>query len=187
MEKENKPNNDALIAAMQCAWQDHHHARNQTWKVLQMEAVLGAGLVTVDVQFGLPLATSAAAILVIVSSIVGIVITLRHRELERRKFIHIMNCEEELGLHRNDILPLKGEAILDLGVDSSEYETRQKRRPKEEIVHSSEVAIPSIIRLWDIILLWKGNTSLFILRMHVALGVFSAIIMILRIINGPII
>ncbi|MBW2737280.1 MAG: hypothetical protein JRE64_00235, partial [Deltaproteobacteria bacterium] len=46
----NDPDKESVIAAMDQAWRDHHHARDQTWKALQIEAVLGAGLVTVDAQ-----------------------------------------------------------------------------------------------------------------------------------------
>jgi hypothetical protein len=177
-------NSDALIAAMQAAWADHHHARDQTWKTLQMEAVLAAGLVTVDVQFHTPVATGIAALLVIIAALAGFMITLRHRELERRKFIHIMNCEEELALHRRDILPLTTEAMLALGVNNDEYAARHTREPTEETVASSEVSVPKGICLSDIPRFWKGSTSLFILRMHVALMAFSVVVFVARIIRG---
>ena len=60
-----KPDNETVRLAMELAWRDHHHARDQTWKAVQMEAVLGAGLVTVDAQFGNTIATFAAATLVV--------------------------------------------------------------------------------------------------------------------------
>ncbi|MBN2009645.1 hypothetical protein JW960_09910 [candidate division KSB1 bacterium] len=176
--------NDALIAAMQAAWTDHHHARDQTWKVLQMEAVLGAGLVTVDAQFGLPIATVVAAALVVISSIAGISITLRHRGLERRKFIHIMNCEEELGLHRDNIIPLTKAGCTDLNVDRDEYEQRCDRQPTVDVIASSAVGIPGHIKVLDIFKIWKANTSLFILRMHVAIAVFAIVLMLARIMTG---
>jgi len=90
---------------MELAWRDHHHARDQTWKAVQIVAVLGAGLVTVDAQFGNPVATDAAAILVVLVAFFGILISLHHRKLECRKFVHLMNCEEHLGLRRKDLIP----------------------------------------------------------------------------------
>lgn len=95
---------ESIRLAMDQAWRDHHHARDQTWKAVQMEAVLAAGLVTVDAQFHNALATTAAGALVFLASIFGIWISLHHRKLEIRKFTHIMNCEEALGLHRPDLI-----------------------------------------------------------------------------------
>ncbi len=42
---------ESIRLAMDQAWRDHHHARDQTWKALQIVVVLGAGLVTVDFNF----------------------------------------------------------------------------------------------------------------------------------------
>ncbi len=169
---------------MQAAWKDHHHARDQTWKTLQMEAVLAAGLVTVDAKFGIPLATIVTALLVIIASLAGVMITLRHRELEQRKFIHIMNCEEELGLHRIDILPLKREAIEELGIEEDHYEKRNVRVPNDDVIKTSAVGILDKINFVDVFFFWKANTSLFILRMHLAIALFSLVLMIVRIYTG---
>ena len=40
----------SLEAAMQSAWKDHHHARDQTWKGLQMEALLAIALIGIDLR-----------------------------------------------------------------------------------------------------------------------------------------
>ena len=74
-----EPKEDDIRAAMDQAWRDHHHARDQTWKALQMVAVLAAGVVGVDAQFEKPHATLAAAVLTIVGAAFGIAVTLRHR------------------------------------------------------------------------------------------------------------
>jgi hypothetical protein len=86
------------------AWRDHHHARDQTWKAVQMEAVLAAGLVTLDVQFHSVVATTLMGVLVVLSTLSGILISLHHRGVERRKFEHILNCEEALGLHGPNLI-----------------------------------------------------------------------------------
>lgn len=31
------PKNESVRIAMDQAWRDHHHARNQTWRALQMD------------------------------------------------------------------------------------------------------------------------------------------------------
>ena len=107
-----KPSDESLMKAMELAWRDHHHARDQTWKTVQIVAVLGAGLLSIDFAYENLIATRFAAILVILAAAFGVGITWNHRKLEIRKFIHIMNCEELLGLHRDDIIP------LDAGDDS---------------------------------------------------------------------
>jgi len=91
----------SLEVAMELAWQDHHHARNQTWEALRIEALLAVALIGLDatrlVNSSIP---SIGSILLFLLSISGIMITLHHRELERRKFRHIMHCEEALGLRK---------------------------------------------------------------------------------------
>ena len=95
---------DSIRIAMDQAWRDHHHARDQTWKALQIEALLAAGLVSIDVQFGSASATLAAGVLVVIASASGVLISLHHRKLEVRKITHVWNCEEALGLHRSDLI-----------------------------------------------------------------------------------
>ena len=53
-----EPSEESLISTIECAWQDHHHMRDQTWKTLQMEAVLVAAVVAVEFKYGQLLTTS---------------------------------------------------------------------------------------------------------------------------------
>ena len=106
------PTENILLKAMELAWKDHHHARDQTWKSLQIVAIFGAGMLTISINDKGYLATICSSILVIIAAIFGILVTWNHRTLERRKFIHLMNCEELLGLHRNDLIPLDPEQKL---------------------------------------------------------------------------
>ena len=69
-----------------------------------MEAVLAAGLVSVDAQYHNPIATTTLAALVVVAAFFGTLISLHHRRLEIRKVTHILHCEEALGLHRTDLI-----------------------------------------------------------------------------------
>lgn len=91
----------SLELGMELAWQDHHHARNQTWEALKIEALLAVALIGIDVSkiinSSIPYIGS---ILLFLLSISGIMITLHHRELERRKFRHLMHCEDALGLRK---------------------------------------------------------------------------------------
>ena len=147
MEKHH-PEPESIRFAMDQAWRDHHHARDQTWKAVQAEIALAAGMVGVDVQFAKSGATIAAGALLLLATIFGMCISLHHRKLEIRKFKHIMNCEKALGLHRSDLI--------------------------------SDVALPRPIRIWDIFLIWKTNTALFILRMHFSIAVFAVLFVFFR-------
>ena len=91
----------SLEAAVAAAWRDHHHARDQTWKALQLEALLAIALIGVDLKAtegtlkNIPIVGSVLLFLVTIS---GMMLALHHRDLERRKFRHIMHCEDALGL-----------------------------------------------------------------------------------------
>ena len=157
MSSDEHPQPESVRAAMNAAWRDHHHARDQTWRSLQMVAVLGAGMVSVDVGYGSIVATAAAGVLVVLAAIFGIWITKNHRILERRKFIHIMNCEEWLGLHRDNLIPLKSHH------DGKEEEASCK-------VQDGWVDLPPPFSFWQVFNPWKHNTSLFIMRLYFARG-----------------
>jgi hypothetical protein len=167
VEKQKKPpSEESIRKAMELAWRDHHHARDQTWKTVQIVAILGAGLLTIDFKYENFVATVCAAILVIIAAAFGALITWNHRKLERRKFIHLMNCEEVLGLHRDDLIPLHP------GNDSI--------KSKDLLVQDSAVKVPEKFRLLDIVNPFKQNTALFILRMHLAIMIFAILIVALR-------
>jgi hypothetical protein len=145
-----QPDLESIRLAMDLAWRDHHHMREQTWRALQIEAALAAGLVGVDWQLQNIYVTIATGILVVIASTFGVLITLHHRRGEIRKFTHIVNCEEALGLHRKDLLP------------------------------PSTTEIPKPIRFIDAFNPWIQNTSAFILRMHIAILVFAALYLVGR-------
>jgi hypothetical protein len=143
---------ESIRQAMELAWRDHHHARDQTWKSLQIEAVLGAGLVSVDAQYHNAIATTAAGALVVIASLFGVLISLHHRKLEIRKFFHITNCERALGLHREGLLP------------------------------PETVMLPSELKLWHVFKLNVRNTAAFILRMHFAILLFAVLFVAARLV-----
>ncbi len=140
------PAPESLRAALDQAWRDHHHARDQTWRTVQIEAVLAAGLVSVDFQYESVTATGFAAALVVLASILGVLISLHHRELECRKFLHITNLERALELIRDDLIP------------------------------SSSISAPPKLKWWHIFDLRVLNTAAFILRMHAAILAFALVV-----------
>ena len=147
------PDKESIRLAMELAWRDHHHARDQTWKALQSEVALAVGLIGINWQIQNIYATALVGIIVLIAPYLGVLISLHHRKLEIRKFTHIINCEEALGLHRDDLLP------------------------------KATTQVPLPLRVTDVFRISVRNTAGFILRMHFAVGVFAAIFVITRIIE----
>ena len=97
--------NESIRKAMDEAWRDHRHTRDQTWKALQAEFALAVAVVGAAWENGSTVFIIGAAFLVFVICLCCIQISLRHRNsVELTKFRHILNCEEALGLHRNDLI-----------------------------------------------------------------------------------
>jgi hypothetical protein len=142
---------ESIQLAMELAWRDHHHMREQTWRSLEIESALAAGLVGIDWRIQNVGVTIATGILVVVAAIFGILITLHHRKGEIHKFTHIVNCEEALGLHDADLLP------------------------------AGTTNIPKPLRLIDAFDPRVQNTAAFILRMHIALLTFAVLYIVGRI------
>ncbi len=99
------PSEETLRKQVELEWQDHIHTRGQTWKALEIVAVLVIALIGLDWQVHNPWATTVFGAIVLLAACFGMAITLHHREVERRKFTHILNIEEKLGLHEPDLLP----------------------------------------------------------------------------------
>lgn len=133
-----EPDRESIRLAMDEAWRDHQHTRDQTWKALQIEFFLVAAVVGVNWQIQSLAVTIASGAVFLFVVLCGMQIPVGHRNrVELLKFRHIMNCEEALRLHRDDLI--------------------------------SCVKPPQRITLWDAFNPRKGNTALFILRMHLAI------------------
>jgi len=133
---------ESIRLAMDEAWRDHQHTREQTWKALQIEFALAAGTIGSTWSLDSLVAQILGALFVLLVTLCGIQITLRHRNrVEVTKFRHIMNCEEALGLHSENLI--------------------------------SGVKMPGPISIGLAFNPFRGNTSLFILRMHLAILVFT--------------
>ncbi len=170
------PSEASIHKIMELAWSDHHHARDQTWKTVQIVAALAAGLFTVDFNYENIWATLLAAILVILAAGFGAAITWNHRKLERRKFIHLMNCEESLGLHRDDLIPLNPEQKIVLRRDDLKQPIQSDADIKA-LIEDGQVSVPEKFEKKDIISFRKkNNTALFILRMHIIIILFSVLL-----------
>jgi hypothetical protein len=102
-----KPTKETLLKALDIQWQDHVQTRGQTWKALEISAILAVALVGLDWRLDKPIATIVAASLLILTAQFGIQITLRHRKVEETKFRIIASVEEQLGIADPNLKPPK--------------------------------------------------------------------------------
>lgn len=89
---------DTLIKLLDIQWQDHFQTRSQTWKALEITAILAIALVGLDWQADNRLVTIGSATLLFIVAQFGVLITLRHRNVEITKFRIITSLEEQLGV-----------------------------------------------------------------------------------------
>ena len=148
-----KPTPESLRSMMSYAWQDHFHTRDQTWKAIQIEAILAAGLLGVDFKFGseYEFVTVAVGILVMAAAYFGARISIHHRVVMVKNFDHILKCEEMLGLH-------------------------------DSVAKPNSLSSPSKLKFIHAFDPTKNNTATYILRMHVTLLIFAFIFVIIRLI-----
>jgi hypothetical protein len=131
------PSEETLIKLLDIQWQDHFQTRAQTWKTLEITALLAVALVGFDWRTNNTAATAAVAALLFLVAQFGVSVTLRHRSVEVAKFKKISELEAALGV---------GDDRFDL---------------------------PQPNTWWSIFKVWRSNTSLFILRMHFLVQLFS--------------
>lgn len=94
----NTPSEETLRKMLDIQWQDHFQTRTQTWKALEITAVLAVALVGLDWQIGNRIVTIGVAALLFIVAQFGILITLRHRAVEVTKFRIIASLEKQLGI-----------------------------------------------------------------------------------------
>jgi len=149
------PSPETLRKLLETQWQDHFQTRTQTWKALEITALLAVALVGLDWRlsnlgdsgrplYANPVVVILAGSLLFLVALFGFFITLRHRnKVEVPKFKTIALLEKELGV-------------------------------------DMELPPPNEIRWWEVFLVWKTNTPLFLLRIHFIIMCFALIYMILR-------
>lgn len=101
----NTPSDETLIKMLEIQWQDHFQTRAQTWKALEITAILAVALVGFDWQIDNRIATIGMALLLFLTAQFGVLITLRHRVVEITKFRKIAELEKELGMADKELPP----------------------------------------------------------------------------------
>ncbi|MCK6620838.1 MAG: hypothetical protein HUU32_10550 [Calditrichaceae bacterium] len=98
-----EPAAEALLKMLEIQWQDHFQTRTQTWRALEITAIIAVALVGLDWKVGNPLITIVSASLLIMVTQFGIQITLRHRKVEETKFRIIASVEKQLNIADTDV------------------------------------------------------------------------------------
>jgi len=147
------PEPESVRVRLQIAWQDHHHARDQSWKTLQFVILIFIALVGVDLQLENLLVTKIAGIVTILIAVSGCQITYHHRNtVQIREFNIINRLQEHLGLMSEDL-------VWDI---------------------DGEIEAPGPITVLDIINPFRSNTPLFLIRVYIAVSILTAIIIFYR-------
>ena len=94
----NKPSEETLRKMLEIQWQDHFQTRMQTWKALEITAILAVAVVGIDWKVAKAPVTAFASFLLFLVAQFGISITIRHRHVEETKFRIISECEKQLGI-----------------------------------------------------------------------------------------
>ena len=104
---DSKPTKDVLLKMMEIQWQDHIQTRLQTWKSIEIAAIIAVALVGLDWRIDNPLITTVTAVLLMFVAYSGMHITLRHRIVEQNKFRIISSLEAQLGIADPEVKPPK--------------------------------------------------------------------------------
>lgn len=117
-----KPSEETLRSLLEVQWQDHFQTRAQTWKGLEITAILTVALVGLDWRVDSPVVTVVTAALVLLVAQFGVLITLQHRKVEVRSFEIIVSIEEQLGASHPNFkvpLPLSWKSIFDIRLSNT--------------------------------------------------------------------
>ena len=186
--------NESLRTLMRISWQEHQKTREQTWKALQIEVALAAGLITVKSNFNNnKWAIIIAGLLPFLLGFFGIQITMHHRKYQQKKIKIIEDCENLLGLKK-----IVDEAINKIDEQSQRGNKNSSGKPVmtfalslliqirlyrlgtlliKEYYKNNIIGEVSDIKYYHIFSPFsKPSTPLFIMRMHLAIIIFSLVI-----------
>lgn len=100
-----KASDESLRKMLEIQWQDHFQTRSQTWKALEITAILAVALVGLDWKIDNQLVTVVASFLLLLVAQFGISVTFRHRNVEVNKFKIISSIEKQLGVADESLTP----------------------------------------------------------------------------------
>jgi len=110
-----KMNRPELLKLLETEWEDHFQTRRQTWKALEVAALITVAVVGVQWKSTDPSICFISSVLLIFVSLFGMQITLRHRNsVEVAKFTIITEIEKHLNFQATDLNIPKPIEILDI-------------------------------------------------------------------------
>jgi hypothetical protein len=99
------PSEETLRKQLDIQWQDHFQTRTQTWKALEITALLAVALVGLDWRAGNQFVTIGTAVLLLIVAQFGVLITRHHRDVEITKLRIITALEKQLGIADEKLKP----------------------------------------------------------------------------------
>ena len=104
-----------MLKLLETEWQDHFQTRIQTWKALEIAALLTVAIVGIQWKVTHPVVGLISSILLIGVSLFGMQITFRHRNsVEFTKFTIIKEIEKQLKFEAPGLGVPKKISILDI-------------------------------------------------------------------------
>ena len=90
---------EIYLKDMEIQWHDHFHMRDQTWKILQYTILLFLGAVGLEIKEGMEqYVVLLAHVAVSITSALGFIVALHHRNRQNLKFDLIKLYEDKLEL-----------------------------------------------------------------------------------------
>lgn len=100
-----KISEEFLMHMYDATWEDIRHSRLQEWKVLEVTALAFIAMAGLGFQEEFKGVSVILGIFIAIFAMLGLLVTLRHRNLFSEKMELIRNIENALGLGTIDILP----------------------------------------------------------------------------------
>ena len=97
---ESFPSQETLRQQLQIQWQDHIKTRDQTWKLLKIEAAMFLAVIGADIKIDNPWFLVPLCGVLLVTTLFGMAVTIHHRKVQIQKFQFIFMLEDKLGLHK---------------------------------------------------------------------------------------
>ncbi len=104
-----------LLKLFETEWQDHFQTRSQTWRALEIAALLTVAIVGIQWKATHPLVGVISSVLLIGVSLFGMQITFRHRNsVEVTKFSVITEIEKHLNFEASGLGIPKPISVIDI-------------------------------------------------------------------------
>lgn len=98
------PSEETLRQQLDIQWRDHWATSGQSWKTLQMVALLFVGYIGSGLKVSDPLLIRIGGVICMLAACFGIAITIHCRQMQITRFTFIYKLEKMLKLHDEKLL-----------------------------------------------------------------------------------